>query len=63
MEQGPDGLDARHLALKIREACVQAALEGYEQAAMDGLCHEGAFEAAIDAMRSLDVDRILRSPA
>ena len=60
MEQGPEGLDARRLAITIRAACVKAALEGYEQAAMDGLCHEGAFEAAIDAIRSLDIDAILR---
>ena len=29
----------------VREACVQAALEGYERAAMSGLCAEGAWEA------------------
>jgi hypothetical protein len=60
VEQGPERLDARRLAITIREACVKAALEGYEQAAMDGLCHEGAFEAAVDAIRSLDIDAILR---
>ena len=60
MEQGPVGLDAcRRLAVAVRDACVRAALEGYEQAAMDGLCHEGAFEAAVDAMSSLDLDAIL----
>jgi uncharacterized protein (DUF952 family) len=39
----------------IRRACIQAALEGYERAAMDGLCHEGAWEAAISAIQQLDV--------
>ncbi len=61
MEQRTDGPDARRLASVIRDACVEAALEGYEQAAMDGLCHEGAFEAAVDAIRGLDIDRILRA--
>jgi hypothetical protein len=60
MEQGPAGLDARRrLATTIRDACAKAALEGYEQAATDGLCHEGAFEAAVDAIRSLDLEAIL----
>lgn len=60
MEQGPAGLDARRrLAMTIRDACAKAALEGYEQAATDGLCHEGAFEAAVDAIRSLDLEAIL----
>lgn len=49
-----------HLAEAIRAACVQAALAGYEDAAMSGLCHEGAWECAIDAIRSLDVEAVLR---
>ncbi len=52
--------ELRRVAELIRAACVHAALEGYEQAGMDGLCHEGAWEAAIDAMRSLNLERILQ---
>ena len=44
----------------VREACLQAAHQGYERAAADGLCDEGALEVALDAIRSLDLDRILR---
>ena len=44
----------------VRAACVRAALEGYEQARMDGLCNEGALEVALDAVRSLDVARLVR---
>jgi hypothetical protein len=44
------------LAERIREACVVAALAGYEDAAISGLCHEGAFEVAISAIRRLDLD-------
>lgn len=44
----------------VRAACVRAALEGYEQARMDGLCNEGALEVALDAIRSLDVARVIR---
>jgi hypothetical protein len=54
--------ELRRVAEKVRAACVQAALEGYEQAGMDGLCHEGAWEAAIDAIRGLNLDRILQQP-
>ena len=48
------------LAEAIRAACVQAAQQGYERAAADGLCDEGALEVALDAIRSLDLDQILR---
>ncbi|MEJ2644078.1 MAG: acetyltransferase [Gammaproteobacteria bacterium] len=49
----------RRLARLVRDACVQAALEAYEQAGMSGLCHEGAWECAVGAMRSLDLDAVL----
>lgn len=38
-----------------REACIAAACDAYEDAAIHGLCAEGAFEAAVGAMRRLDV--------
>jgi hypothetical protein len=47
------------LAAAVRDACVQAALAAYEDAAMSGLCHEGAWECAVDAIRSLDVERLI----
>lgn len=46
-------------AAAVRDACVRVALNAYENARMDGLCHEGAWEAAVSAMRMLDVDRIV----
>jgi len=52
--------DNRQIAEAIRAACVQAAQQGYERAAADGLCDEGAFEVALDAIRSLDIDQIVR---
>lgn len=54
--------DPLQLAGAIRDACVQAALDGYEQAQIAGLCHEGAWECAVDAMRRVDLDAILRNP-
>jgi hypothetical protein len=46
---------AQRIAEAVRAACVRAALEAYEQAGLDGLCHEGAWEAAIEGIRALDV--------
>ena len=50
----PDDV-ARHLAREVQEACLSAALEGYEQAGLSGLCAEGRWEMAIDAVRALDL--------
>ncbi len=50
-----------NLAELIRAACIQAALEGYEDAAANGLCHEGAWEAAISAIQQLDLMTILQA--
>ena len=44
-----DGDQAEDETLKI-------ALAAYENARMDGLCHEGAWECALDAVRSLSPD-------
>ena len=50
--------DALRIAATVRNACVLAALDGYERAQIAGLCQEGAWEAAIDAMRMLDLTRL-----
>lgn len=49
----------RYMADAVRLACIRAALEGYENAAISGLCHEGAWEAAISAMKMLDLEEVL----
>lgn len=48
-----------NVAQAVREACIEAALEGYERARISGLCHEGAWEAAVSAMRMLSLERVL----
>lgn len=47
--------DRLALAEQVRELCVEAALAGYEDAALSGLCDEGRLEAAISAIRRLDL--------
>ncbi|CAG0940606.1 hypothetical protein ANRL1_00219 [Anaerolineae bacterium] len=49
-----------NLAERIRAACVHAALQAYEDAGMLGLCAEGRWEAAIDALQTLDLASVLR---
>jgi len=49
----------RQLAEKVRQACVQAAIAGFEQARMDGLCEEGAVETAVSAIQNLNLDQLL----
>jgi len=51
--------DLLRIAEAVRNACLTAALESYEEASMRGLCHEGAWECAIGAIRSLDMKRLL----
>ena len=51
------------IARAVRSACVQAALDGYEQAQIAGLCQEGAWEVAVDAIRRVDLREILRQTA
>lgn len=48
------------LAERVRSACIDAALAGYENAAISGLCREGAWEAAISAMRMVDLAALCR---
>jgi hypothetical protein len=50
----------RRLAEAIRAACIQAAIAGYEDASLSGLCHEGAWERAIDAMRELKLEAVIK---
>ena len=44
------------LAEAVREACLEAALAAYEDAQIRGLCAEGAWECAVGALRTLDLD-------
>jgi hypothetical protein len=47
------------IAEDVRAACLAAALDAYEQASMRGLCHEGAWECAIGAIRSLKLQEVV----
>lgn len=49
----------RDIAEAVRRACVETALAAYEDAQVRGLCREGAWEAAIEAVRSLDIAAVV----
>lgn len=48
------------IAEKIRAACIEAAQAAYEEAGIRGLCHEGRWEYAVQAMRTLSLEPVLR---
>ena len=51
--------ESRKLAEAVKQACLKAARKAYEEAAVSGLCHEGAVEAFLDAIQMLDVKALL----
>lgn len=59
----PLSAQASSHAIATRDACVQAALDAWEDAGIRGLCAEGRWEAAIGAMESLDPARLEGSRA
>ncbi len=55
--------DPRQLAEAVRAACIEAALEAYEEGGVLGLCAKGRWEYAISAMRQLAVDALIAPAA
>lgn len=51
--------ELRQVAEAVRQACLTAALDAYEQGGFAGLCAEGRWELALDAIRALDVGKLL----
>jgi hypothetical protein len=49
------------IAERVRGAIVEAGIRAYEDAGVQGLCEEGRFEAAVSAMRSVDLTPIAES--
>ena len=53
----------RHLAEAVRQACVDAALEAYEHGGISGLCQEGRWELAIQAIQCIDLETLVEAAA
>lgn len=51
--------EREELAERVREALVEAAVAGWEEASVAGVCGEGAFEAAVGRMRGVDLGSVV----
>ena len=51
------------IAKAARDACLRAAIDAYEDAGIRGVCEEGRWEAAIGAIRMLDLDELVAGSA
>lgn len=56
-------IDRVEVAERVRRGCIEAALAAYEDAGIQGLCGEGRWEYAIDALRGLDLAPIVDGQA
>jgi hypothetical protein len=48
------------IAEAVRRACLEAAASAHEDAGIRGLCADGRWEAAHDAIRRVDLHAVLR---
>ncbi len=53
--------DNMEMAESIRQASINAARDGFRDASMSGLCAEGAMEAAVSAIQSLDMEKLIQN--
>ena len=64
MEHDMSEMAARQqLAERVRAALLEHAQAAHADAGVRGLCAQGAWEAAVGALRSLDLDPICRAAA
>lgn len=53
-------MELEDFAKRVRRACVDAAVQAYEDAGVQGLCAEGRWEAAVSAMKTVELTPLLR---
>ncbi len=53
-------MDLEDFAKRVRDECLGALLQAYEDAGVQGLCAEGRWEAAVGTLRTLDLAPIVR---
>ena len=52
-------MDLEDLAKRVRDTCIEAVLQAYEDAGIQGLCAEGRWEAAVGALRTVELAPLL----
>ncbi len=50
--------ELERVAEAVRHACLVTALEAYEEGGLAGMCLEGRWDLAVDALKALDVAQI-----
>jgi hypothetical protein len=53
-------MDSDQIAEAVRAACERAAISAYEDAGIRGLCEEGRWEAAVGALQSIDLRKLIQ---
>ena len=53
-------MNLEDLAKRIRQACLEAIIQAYDDGGIQGLCAEGRWELAVSALRTLDLTPLLR---
>lgn len=53
-------MNLEDLVKRIREACLEAIVQAYEDAGMQALCADGRWEVAVGTLRTLDLTSVLR---
>ena len=53
-------MNLEDLAKRIRQACLEAIIQAYDDGGMQGLCAEGRWELAVGALRTVDLTPLLR---
>ena len=53
-------MELENLAKRIRDACLEAVLQAYEDAGIQGLCAEGRWEVAVGALKTVELAPLLR---
>ena len=49
------------LAEAVRETCLEIQQRSYEEAGISGLCHEGRWEYALDVLRGMSIEKLLKN--
>ena len=63
MDNGDVDKQMRDVAEAVRRACADAAEGTYEDAGIRGLCAEGRWEMALEAIRRVDLEAVIREVA
>jgi hypothetical protein len=53
-------MNLEDLAKRIRQACLEAIIQAYDDGGIQGLCAEGRWELAVGALRTVDLTPLLR---